>query len=82
MISLLVGDQQAPNLNRIFGYSRNSERHIGYLHWISIMVGNVHIIKHHQHNPEPKGNVSLKKYNDFHYFIATDDNYYNFNGTK
>ena len=50
-ISLLVGDQQAPNLNRIFGYSRNSERHIGYLHWISIMVGNVHIIKHHQHNP-------------------------------
>ena len=46
------------------------------------MVGIVPIIKHHQHNPEPKGNVSLKKYNDFHYFIATDDNYYNFKGTK
>ena len=64
MISL-HGDQQAPNLNRILGYSQNSERNIEYLHWIFIMVGNVHIIKH-QHNPEPKGNVSHKKYNDFH----------------
>ena len=54
MISLLVGDQQAQNLNRILGYSQNSERNIEYLHWIFIMVGNVHIIKHHQHNPVPK----------------------------
>ncbi len=32
MISLIV-DQQAQNLNRILGYSQNSERHAGYLTW-------------------------------------------------
>jgi len=31
MISLLVGDQQAQNFNRILGYSQNSQKHARYL---------------------------------------------------
>ena len=55
------------------------------------MVANVHIIKHHVQASffifyitllEMCHTRNIIQENDFLYFIASGDNYYNFNGTK